>query len=1127
MTSDAMLLQSDEQARRDALDVQRSFIVQAPAGSGKTELLIQRYLKLLSIVDNPEEVLAITFTRKAAAEMQLRVVQALQSAQQGVKGLVEHEKITAALASAVLSRDTDKGWNLVANPRRMRIQTVDSLNASIARSQPLTAVGGARNSKILADAEMNLLYRTAATLTLDQLAESGPLYDATTQVLAHVDNSTWLYVGYLVGMLRTRDQWLPFIGSGLAADDNVQTLRQGFEATLEKVVVRHIQQARDAFPRELIDDVLGLSTYAALELQAVGKGGGPFESLLDIGGIPAAEIANIEQWNALAELLLTKDGHWRKAVNKNLGFPPGDDGQKAAMLGVLESLRDNEACRAVLHGLRLLPPIRYSDEQWSVLIALFCLLPLAVTELKRLFSERSVTDHIEIALCADAALGTAQSPGDVALLLDYQLRHLLVDEMQDTSSAQYRMLEALTGGWQDGDGRTMFCVGDPMQSIYRFRNAEVGQFLLARNNGVGGLRLNSLVLRRNFRSGEHLVAWFNEVFPIVLPIKDDPIQSAVSYSAAIPVPHLEGQGQCVVHPVFGSSKSAEADTGFQVLQDVLDSNPGEQIAVLVRGRTQLPQLLARLRRGGIPYRAIEIDRLTDLPEIIDILALTRALVHEGDRLAWLAVLRAPWIGLSWTDLHALVRNDPRSTVWELINDDNRLADLSAESRELVTGAKRILGPQIVAGRVESLRDRVERTWMLLGGPALLNDADAVENIYRYLDVLANIEVAGNLPDIAELESTLDQERVSSDVDARVHVMTMHRSKGLQFEHVVLYGLGRMPGAGARKVLNWIDIPNEHGDEEKIMSPVGPRAELQNDPLHKYIERTQASKDRYEQGRLLYVACTRAQKSLHLIGHTELNKDTTEFRDADSRSLLSLLWPAVNSTFESAFDPDKVIVEDSGSVKLVPPKLRRFETAWSLPRAQPLPGCSTQPDDIADARKVEFYWVGATARLAGTLVHRWLQLIADGRSELPNGNFEKLRPVTERWLLEMGVADASVEAICDRVEAAIKSSLGDDKGHWILSGDGHAELRLSGVVEDKIESVILDRVRIAEDGIHWIIDYKTSTHEGGDLASFLQAESDRYRPQLEKYAAMYRAYSGADVRCALYFPLLQHFMEMPA
>ena len=338
MTSDAMLLQSDEQARRDALDVQRSFIVQAPAGSGKTELLIQRYLKLLSIVDNPEEVLAITFTRKAAAEMQLRVVQALQSAQQGVKGLAEHEKITAALASAVLSRDTDKGWNLVANPRRMRIQTVDSLNASIARSQPLTAVGGARNSKILADAEMNLLYRTAATLTLDQLAESGPLYDATTQVLAHVDNSTWLYVGYLVGMLRTRDQWLPFIGSGLAADDNVQTLRQGFEATLEKVVVRHIQQARDAFPRELIDDVLGLSTYAALELQAVGKGGGPFESLLDIGGIPAAEIANIEQWNGLAELLLTKDGHWRKAVNKNLGFPPGDDGQKAQAQELLGQL---------------------------------------------------------------------------------------------------------------------------------------------------------------------------------------------------------------------------------------------------------------------------------------------------------------------------------------------------------------------------------------------------------------------------------------------------------------------------------------------------------------------------------------------------------------------------------------------------------------------------------------------------------------------------------------------------------------------------------------------------------------------------------------------------------------------
>jgi ATP-dependent exoDNAse (exonuclease V) beta subunit len=161
-----------------------------------------------------------------------------------------------------------------------------------------------------------------------------------------------------------------------------------------------------------------------------------------------------------------------------------------------------------------------------VLLALFRLLPLAVIELQRLFGERAICDHINVALTASAALGTAENPGDIALLLDYQVKHLLVDEMQDTSAAQYRMLETLTGGWEPGDGRSLYCVGDPMQSIYRFRNAEVGQFLLAREFGIGHIRPEPLLLRRNFRSGAWLVDWFNTVFPTIFAPRDDPLRGA-------------------------------------------------------------------------------------------------------------------------------------------------------------------------------------------------------------------------------------------------------------------------------------------------------------------------------------------------------------------------------------------------------------------------------------------------------------------------------------------------------------------------------------------------------------------------------------------------------------------------
>jgi len=176
-------------------------------------------------------------------------------------------------------------------------------------------------------------------------------------------------------------------------------------------------------------------------------------------------------------------------------------------------------------------------------------------------------------------------------------------------------------------------------------------------------------------------------------------------------------------------------------------------------------------------------------------------------------------------------------------------------------------------------------------------------------------------------------------------------------------------------------------------------------------------------------------------------------------------------------------------------------------------------------EVEFYWVGTEARIAGTIVHRWLYLFAENRAKPNPESLSGYRPVTRRWLKEMGVGEFMIETITERVEGALRSTLTDAKGQWIASGDGHAEMALTGVYEGKIESIVLDRVRIDSDGVHWIIDYKTSSHEGGNLAGFLRAETDRYRPQLKKYAAIYTAYAGTDARCALYFPLLQTFVEV--
>ncbi len=1122
MSRNDSLLMADEQARRDALDVARSFIVQAPAGSGKTELLIQRYLKLLGIVDDPEEILAITFTRKAAGEMQLRVLDALRRARSGEEPSEPHLRLTNELATVALHRSEERGWNLIGSPRRMRIQTLDALNRAITRSQPLSSPESSSGVRIVTDADLTAIHDAAALATLDWLAESGKASEATREVLTHVDNNTWLYVSYLSAMLKTRDQWLPFVGSGAIDDADAEALRERFEAALAFAVADHLSRLHAALATGEFDDLPGQFDYAATCLTETGTAS-PITALTGCARWPGTGPDDVVLWQGVAEMLLLRNkAQFRKSVTKAQGFPTTDRDRKNTVTGILEDLGQSSGIASLLHGARTLPPTHYSDEQWGVLLALFRLLPLAVSELKRLFAEEGVADHIEVALNAAAALGSAESPGDTALLLDYKVSHVLVDEMQDTSSAQYRMLEALTGGWAEGDGRTLFCVGDPMQSIYRFRNAEVGQFLLARQFGIGRMRLDSLVLRQNFRSGSRLVDWFNHVFPSVLAPRNEPLYGAVSYSAAVAADHLEGRGNTIVHPVFGADPQEEARVGCAAIREILESNPEDELAILVRGRTQLPALLGALRRAGIPYAAIEIDKLTDLPEIIDVLALTRAAVHPSDRIAWLGILRAPWIGLSWADLHALAHSDATRTVLELLDDSDRLDNMSAEGRAAVSRARPLLDSLLAPRRAVSLRQRVERCWIRLGGPGALTTATEVENVYRFLDLIEAHESGGTLTDVAALESILDDQKVSSGTRARVQVMTMHKSKGLEFDHVLLYGLGRKPGGGSPNVLSWFDMPTGDGDERKVISPIGPSRLVDRDPVHRFIGAAVAEKEAHEQGRLLYVACTRAQKSLHIVGNVSVSSDRSNYRPARSDSLLYRLWPAVETAFADQFASWKPAPDAGADAEWIQPVRKQLSEPWSLPDVLPLPGPEERIDPEAEREDVEFYWVGTEARIAGTLVHRWLQLFAEGRAD-PEA--EPVDQVTRRWLQEMGIADSAADEVAGRVVEAVERMLGDERGRWLLEGEGHAELALTGLYEGVVDSIILDRVRIDDDGVHWIVDYKTSTHEGGNLDGFLDAEVTRYRPQLRKYAAVYGAWAEVEARCALYFPLLGEFVEI--
>ncbi len=1122
MTRDAELIEADREARERALDTRRSFIVQAPAGSGKTELLIQRYLRLLARVDEPEEVLAITFTRKAAAEMRERVVAALTSASLGNRPDAPHLQITFNAAGSVLERDAERGWSLLKLSHRFRILTLDAFNAGIARRLPVTS-GLATSGNVIQDSEATEVYRRAARSTLDWLATDDELGECVRNVLEHVDGSAGRYILYLSRMLQTRDQWLNITGSGAVADP--QGVRELLERNVAELVSRQLAVTR-ARLETASDATMGtLLAYAAATLRDNGTDTPWPDGMAEL---PGTEAADLEAWKWLTGLMLTGRGDWRRSVNKNQGFPPGDEGEKAAWIGLLRDLSGDVNLQQDLQAVTRLPRPEYSDSQWAVLVALFRVLPLAVTELRREFGERGCADHTEVALAAAAALGSAAEPGDIALMLDYRIRHVLVDEMQDTSISQYRMLETLTGGWSPDDGRTFFCVGDPMQSIYRFRNAEVGQFVRARTAGLAGLPLESLTLRRNFRSGEGLVHWFNDVFARVLPDLDEPTSGAVSYSASAPVPEQADTGDVQVTPLFETEAIDEARQVCGLVSERLAKCPGEDIAVLVRSRTQLPDLLSYLRQARIPYQAIEIDRLSDLKEIIDLLALTRAICHSGDRAAWLALLRGPYAGLDWVDLHRLVAGTT-ATIPELLHDEARLQTLSTAGRERALALREALESGLGIDRSLGLRERLERVWYALGGPELLQDATEIEHAYRYLDLIESHEMDGTLGDIATLQSLLDGQRVSAAHDeSRVTVMTMHKSKGLEFDHVILPFLGRYTSSSEQAVLSWLNVPAAGGGSDLVLSPVGPAYELENDPLHAYIEGARRRSERLEQDRLLYVACTRAKRTLHLVAGVSVSGDAP--KPPDPRSMLASLWPALQPEVLGAFAqsaPKPADSEADDSALFVLPRLWRRPSDWSPATPPALPAAIESIDVLDDqATPIHYEWVGAMAREAGVFVHRWLERwVAAGR--LPDREaLADVRSTTERWAHAAGLRGNDVDQVCTRVRAALEGILADPKGRWILDGPGEAELPLTGVWRGQITSIVIDRIRIDDDGNHWIIDYKTSSHEGGDLDGFLKQETERYAEQLARYRHLYSAYSGTrGIRTALYFPLMQEFREV--
>ncbi|MFN3630188.1 MAG: UvrD-helicase domain-containing protein, partial [Casimicrobiaceae bacterium] len=664
----------DAEARRRALDVTRSFIVQAPAGAGKTELLIQRLLSLLAVVERPSEVLAITFTNKAAAEMRERLQAALLDAATQPMPDESPERERYALAQAVLKRDRESGWALLERFDAVPIETFDALCLRLAQAgwSP-DAVDGTAWATL--DPDLRGLYLEAARAAIEALEteDGAEEAEAAADLLDRMDNQVGLLVTGIADLLARRGQWAEHaIDDGeLAARAQDALIEQRVEKGLEALAATwsnwELAQAQD-WAGVAIEQLEHEHDREALE------------PLVE-PALPKACLDDLPKWRALARLMLTDKGTWRRQINKRQGFPQSQRAMGEALKAFCleRQLADPDGRAAALLAMTHVWPDRNAlAEHARARRTMQGLLKRALAELQMRLAARGVTDFAGVALAARSAL--ALNAGGVAERLEAQIAHILVDEFQDTNPAQARLLEHLVAEWMPGDGRTLFLVGDPMQSIYAFRDADVGIFLSAMQHGVGPIPLETLTLSVNFRARPALVDWVNRFLPRAF-MQAGRAAQAVGEAVAIPFVAAEAARAASAEARVSARVFATASEEARWIADEIAAlkkrAPSERIAVIVRRRQDALPVITELAERAIPATAVEFAPLAARPIVRDLLTLTELLAQPTDALAFFAWLRSPLIGLRLSSLARLAaETDDASTARLLLDAAQREAVLS-------------------------------------------------------------------------------------------------------------------------------------------------------------------------------------------------------------------------------------------------------------------------------------------------------------------------------------------------------------------------------------------------------------------------------------------------------------------
>ena len=1089
---------SDSNLRNKALNPTASFIVQAPAGSGKTETLTQRYLNLLAYVEKPEEIIALTFTNKAANEMHQRIYDALLLAKEDVPPKSSHKNKTFMLARKALNNSKDKNWDLLNNPKRLRITTIDAFCQLLSTQlmfETKDAISGDPTEDSMA------LYQQAVASLIADTNEKSLWFSALTKLLLHLDNNLEKLHALMAGMLAKREQWLPIVFKLQLFDPNNKTnqveIESGFQQIITSLMAALYQRLALDAHHTILRTILDFCNT---------QGQGQYQ--LE----PCPE--NLASYLALIKLLFTEKNQFRRQFNVKNGLPAADNKAKEYILWLKEYIEtfDKSTCDDIVEiaaSLKIFEVITFDEDQWEILVAIAIVAKHAAQYLRLTFSQHNKMDFNEVALTALSVLGTPESPTNLALYLDYKLKHILIDEFQDTSILQYKLLQLLTSEWQPNDGKTLFIVGDPMQSIYRFRQAEVSLFLKVRDHGIGDLRPKFLRFCCNFRSDKLIVDWVNRHFSAIFPKYDDINFGAMAYAPS--TTDAQVVSTTAIDCCCFEDRNEEAKAICDEIITYQQRYPNHSIAILVRSRSHLSAIINMLKVRNISVSAEGIDSLFHQPQIQDLLALTCVLSNPENVYYWMSLLRSELFGFTLAELHQ-IQHLPQACF------SARLAGYLTKHQTIAHHKKLLhflswLESDSFHFQRSSLRKRLTIIWQNLDGFAIYQDRQLFDEFTRLLIKHLSADKT-NIADITLFIETLEKSYATAPTESSVKIMTIHKAKGLEFDFVILPQLHKMTKSHDASLFLYEQYQLSDNHNHLLLSPIKHSWDKTAPPLYKAIQMVQKKRERYELQRLLYVAITRAKSKLYLSACPNVNShgDVVVL----DNSFFALLWPQDQKWQLIKQKSDTLIPIQNAKTTPICPQIKQV-VDFTIPVFQ---GDAAKGDINGENEGLNQPVINdillSQDKLTGSICHRVFEYVIKNK-----GAYKNLTTFLTYLFHYYGASNVLKAHITKIVTEAIDNTL--TKFPWLFqSKDSACEQTMIMLFEGEVQKRTPDLI-IYQDPKYKIIDYKfISPSTGQSLKLFFAENTEIYKQQLQHYQkllALKKGIACEHIDTYLYFPLI--------